>query len=84
MLVPNPTDTKGIDQTIESISATVFPVVPTMLVVHQRLPVSPISNLRSIRVCLCAGRCVGAAVQHLHPTHRWRPVEAVRVDRGRP
>jgi long-chain acyl-CoA synthetase len=63
VLVPSPADTKGLIQTIEQHQPTIFPVVPAMLIAISHFPDIARHNLRSIRVCPCAGSPLAPAVQ---------------------
>jgi long-chain acyl-CoA synthetase len=63
VLVPNPTDIAGLVRTIERHRPTVFPVVPTLLVAIASLPGVERRDLRSVRVCPCAGSALAPAVQ---------------------
>jgi long-chain acyl-CoA synthetase len=63
VLVPNPADIKGLVQAIHRHRPTVFPVVPTLLVGISNLPGIGGYDLRSIRVCPCAGSPLAPAVQ---------------------
>ena len=84
VLVPNPTDTRGLIQTIEQYRPTVFPVVPTMLVAISHFPELAGHNLRSIKVCPCAGSAVGSGgAANVHRTHRGAPGRGLWLDRGR-
>lgn len=91
VLVPNPTDTKGLIQTIEQYRPTVFPVVPTMLVAISHFPDIAGHNLRSIKVCPCAGSALAPAVQRtfiertgVHPVEGYGLTEAAPVTHGNP
>ncbi len=63
VLVPTPADTKGLIQTIEQYQPTIFPVVPAMLIAISNFPDIAKHNLRSVRVCPCAGSPLAPAVQ---------------------
>jgi long-chain acyl-CoA synthetase len=63
VLVPIPADTKGLIQTIERHQPTIFPVVPTFLIAINNFPDIAKHNLRSVRVCPCAGSPLAPAVQ---------------------
>jgi len=91
VLVPNPTDTKGMIQTIEQHRPTVFPVVPTMLVAISHFPNIAKHDLRSIRVCPCAGSPLAPAVQRtfidrtgVRPVEGYGLTEAAPVTHGNP
>ncbi|MBN2400615.1 long-chain fatty acid--CoA ligase [candidate division KSB1 bacterium] len=91
VLVPNPTDTKGLIQTIVQHQPTIFPVVPTMLVAISHFPGISEYNLRSIRVCPCAGSALAPAVQRtfiertgVRPVEGYGLTEAAPVTHGNP
>jgi long-chain acyl-CoA synthetase len=63
VLVPNPRDIGGLVLTIEKLRPTVFPVVPTLLVAMSNLPGIERRDVRSVRVCPCAGSPLAASVQ---------------------
>jgi long-chain acyl-CoA synthetase len=91
VLVPSPTDTKGLIQTIEQHRPTVFPVVPTMLVAISHFPAVAEHDLRSIRVCPCAGSPLAPAVQRtfiertgVRPVEGYGLTEAAPVTHGNP
>ncbi len=91
ILVPNPTDTKGLIQSIEQHRPTVFPVVPTMLVAINHFPDIAEYNLRSVRVCPCAGSALAPAVQRtfiertgVRPVEGYGLTEAAPVTHGNP
>jgi long-chain acyl-CoA synthetase len=91
VLVPNPTDTKGMIQTIEQHRPTVFPVVPTMLVAISHFPNIAGHDLRSVRVCPCAGSPLAPAVQRtfiertgVRPVEGYGLTEAAPVTHGNP
>jgi long-chain acyl-CoA synthetase len=91
VLVPNPTDIKGLIQTIEQHQPTVFPVVPTMLVAISHFPEIARYNLRSVRVCPCAGSPLAPAVQRtfiertgVRPVEGYGLTEAAPVTHGNP
>jgi long-chain acyl-CoA synthetase len=65
ILFPNPRDTRGLVQTIHRLRPTIFPVVPTLLVGIASLPDLARFDLRSIRVCPCAGSALAPAVQRV-------------------
>jgi long-chain acyl-CoA synthetase len=91
VLVPNPADTKGLIQAIEQHRPTVFPVVPTMLVAISHFPDIAEHNLRSIRICPCAGSPLAPAVQRtfiertgVRPVEGYGLTEAAPVTHGNP
>lgn len=91
VLVPNPTDTRGLIQTIEQYRPTVFPVVPTMLVAISHFPDIAGRNLRSVKVCPCAGSALAPAVQRtfiertgVRPVEGYGLTEAAPVTHGNP
>ena len=91
VLVPNPTDTQGLIQTIEQHRPTIFPVVPTMLVAISHFPDIAEHNLRSVRVCPCAGSPLAPAVQRtfiertgVRPVEGYGLTEAAPVTHGNP
>jgi long-chain acyl-CoA synthetase len=63
VLLPNPTDTAGLVKTIHRHRPTVLPVVPTFLIAINNLPGIEKYDLRSVRVCPCAGNPLPPAVQ---------------------
>jgi len=63
ILFPNPRDTRGLVKAIHRLRPTIFPVVPTLLVGIASLPDLARFDLRSIRVCPCAGSPLAPAVQ---------------------
>jgi long-chain acyl-CoA synthetase len=63
ILVPNPSDIHGLVLTIHTHRPTIFPVVPTLLVAISNLPDLDRFDLRSVRVCPCAGNSLAPAVQ---------------------
>ena len=91
VLVPNPTDTRGLVQAIERYRPTVFPVVPTMLVAISHFPELARHDLRSIKVCPCAGSPLAPAVQRtfiertgVRPVEGYGLTEAAPVTHGNP
>lgn len=91
VLVPNPTDTRGLIQAIEQYRPTVFPVVPTMLVAISHFPDIAKHDLRSIKVCPCAGSSLASAVQRtfiertgVRPVEGYGLTEAAPVTHGNP
>jgi long-chain acyl-CoA synthetase len=91
VLVPNPTDTKGLIQAIEHHQPTIFPVVPTLLVAISHFPDIAKHNLRSVRVCPCAGSALAPAVQRtfiertgVRPVEGYGLTEAAPVTHGNP
>jgi len=65
ILFPNPRDTRGLVLAIHRLRPTIFPVVPTLLVGIASLPDISRFDLRSIRVCPCAGSPLAPAVQRV-------------------
>jgi long-chain acyl-CoA synthetase len=65
ILFPNPRDTRGLALTIHRLRPTIFPVVPTLLVGLASLPDIARFDLRSLRVCPCAGSALAPAVQRV-------------------
>ncbi|HWR96929.1 MAG TPA: long-chain fatty acid--CoA ligase [Candidatus Methanoperedens sp.] len=65
ILFPNPRDTRGLAQAIHRLRPTIFPVVPTLLVGIASLPDLSRYDLRSIRICPCAGSALAPAVQRV-------------------
>ena len=63
VLVPNPTDIRGLAKTIDALRPNIFPVVPTLLVGLSNLKGLARYDLRSITVCPCAGSPLAPAVQ---------------------
>jgi len=91
VLVPLPTDTRGLIQTIVRHRPTIFPVVPTMLVAISHFPNIAAYDLRSVRVCPCAGSALAPAVQRtfiertgVHPVEGYGLTEAAPVTHGNP
>jgi long-chain acyl-CoA synthetase len=91
VLVPSPADTKGLIQTIEQHQPTIFPVVPAMLIAISHFPDIARHNLRSIRVCPCAGSPLAPAVQRtfiertgVRPVEGYGLTEAAPVTHGNP
>jgi long-chain acyl-CoA synthetase len=85
VLVPNPTDTRGLVQSIARHRPTVFPVVPTFLVAITNLPDLDAFNLRSVRVCPCAGNPLAPAVQRAFIERTGvRPVEGYGLTEASP
>jgi len=91
VLIPNPTDTKGMVQAIVQHRPTIFPVVPTMLVAINNFPGIAEHDLRSIRVCPCAGSPLAPAVQRafiertgVRPVEGYGLTEAAPVTHGNP
>lgn len=85
VLVPNPTDTRGLVQAIHRHRPTVFPVVPTFLVAIANLPGLHRYDLRSIRVCPCAGNPLAPAVrQSFIERTGVRPVEGYGLTEASP
>jgi long-chain acyl-CoA synthetase len=65
VLFPNPRDTRGLALAIDRLRPTIFPVVPTLLVGIASLPDLARFDLRSVRVCPCAGSALAPAVQRV-------------------
>jgi long-chain acyl-CoA synthetase len=63
ILVPNPTDLRSLVRSIHALKPSIFPVVPTLLVGISGLPGLARYDLRSVRVCPCAGSALAPAVQ---------------------
>jgi long-chain acyl-CoA synthetase len=91
LLVPIPTDIHGLLLTIRRFRPTVFPVVPTMLVGISNFPGLDRFDLRSIRVCPCAGSPLAPAVQRtfiertgVRPAEGYGLTEAAPVTHGNP
>jgi len=91
VLIPNPTDTRGLIQAIECHQPTIFPVVPTLLVAISHFPGIAERNLRSVRVCPCAGSALAPAVQRtfiertgVRPVEGYGLTEAAPVTHGNP
>jgi long-chain acyl-CoA synthetase len=91
VLVPNPTDIKGLIQAIEHHRPTIFPVVPTLLVAISHFPGIARHDLRSIKVCPCAGSPLAPAVQRtfiertgVRPVEGYGLTEAAPVTHGNP
>lgn len=91
ILVPVPTDIKGLVMAIEQHRPTVFPVVPAMLVAISHFPGIEKRHLRSVRVCPCAGSALAPAVQRMfiektgvRPVEGYGLTEAAPVTHGNP
>lgn len=91
LLIANPTDIHGLLLTIRRYRPTVFPVVPTMLVGISNFPNIAQYDLRSIRVCPCAGSPLAPAVQRtfiertgVQPAEGYGLTEAAPVTMGNP
>jgi len=91
ILVPNPTDIKGLILAIEHHRPTIFPVVPTLLVAISHFPDIARHDLRSIKVCPCAGSPLAPAVQRMfiertgvRPVEGYGLTEAAPVTHGNP
>jgi long-chain acyl-CoA synthetase len=63
VLVPNPTDARGLAATIHRLRPTVFPVVPTLVSSLVNLPDVGSYDFSSVRVCPCAGSPLPPALQ---------------------
>jgi long-chain acyl-CoA synthetase len=63
VLVPNPTDILGLAKMIDALRPNIFPLVPTLAVGLSNLPDLARYDLRSVRVCPCAGSPLAPAVQ---------------------
>ncbi len=91
LLAPMPTDTAGLIQTIERLRPTIFPVVPTFLISIAGFPGIEGRDLRSVRVCPCAGSPLAPAVQRtfiaktgVRPVEGYGLTEAGPVTHGNP
>ena len=91
VLVPMPGDTAGLIQTIERLQPTIFPVVPTFLISIASFPGIEGRDLRSLRVCPCAGSPLAPAVQRtfiektgVRPVEGYGLTEAGPVTHGNP
>ncbi len=91
LLVPMPTDTAGLIQAIERHRPTIFPVVPTFLISIAGFPGIERRDLRSVRVCPCAGSPLAPAVQRtfiertgVRPVEGYGLTEAGPVTHGNP
>lgn len=91
LLAPMPTDTAGLIQTIERLQPTIFPVVPTFLISIAGFPGIEGRDLRSVRVCPCAGSPLAPAVQRafiektgVRPVEGYGLTEAGPVTHGNP
>jgi long-chain acyl-CoA synthetase len=91
LLAPLPTDTAGLIQTIERLRPTIFPVVPTFLISIAGFPGIERRDLRSVRVCPCAGSPLAPAVQRtfiertgVRPVEGYGLTEAGPVTHGNP
>jgi long-chain acyl-CoA synthetase len=91
LLVPSPADTAGLIQTIERLRPTIFPVVPTFLISIAGFPGIERHDLRSVRVCPCAGSPLAPAVQRafiertgVRPVEGYGLTEAGPVTHGNP
>jgi long-chain acyl-CoA synthetase len=91
LLAPLPTDTAGLILTIERLRPTIFPVVPTFLISIADFPGIERRNLRSVRVCPCAGSPLAPAVQRsfiertgVRPVEGYGLTEAGPVTHGNP
>jgi len=91
LLAPLPTDTAGLILTIERHRPTIFPVVPTFLISIAGFPGIERRDLRSVRVCPCAGSPLAPAVQRtfiertgVRPVEGYGLTEAGPVTHGNP
>ena len=91
LLAPMPNDTAGLIQTIERLQPTIFPVVPTFLISIAGFPGIEGRDLRSLRVCPCAGSPLAPAVQRafiektgVRPVEGYGLTEAGPVTHGNP
>ena len=91
VLVPVPTDTAGLVLAIERLRPTIFPVVPTFLISIAGHPGIERRDLRSVRVCPCAGSPLAPAVQRefiertgVRPVEGYGLTEAGPVTHGNP
>ncbi len=85
VLVPNPADTRGLIEAIEHHRPTIFPVVPTFLISIAQHPAIERRNLRSVRVCPCAGSPLAPAVQRTFIERTGvRPVEGYGLSEAGP
>lgn len=62
VLIPNPRDVLNIILAIDRFKATLFPAVPTLMVSLSAHPKVTRYNLKSVRVCPCAGAPVAGQV----------------------
>lgn len=62
VLIPNPRDILNIILAIDHFKATLFPAVPTLMVAISAHPKVTRYNLKSVRVCPCAGAPVAGQV----------------------
>ncbi|MBN2359588.1 MAG: long-chain fatty acid--CoA ligase [Deltaproteobacteria bacterium] len=74
ILVPNPRDFEGLCRIIHRLRPTAFPAVPTLLVAIGNLPRLARYDLRSIRLCPCAGSPLAPAVQRAFTERTGVPV----------
>jgi long-chain acyl-CoA synthetase len=91
LLAPNPADTAGLVRAIEQHRPTIFPVVPTFLISIAGYPGIERRDLRSVRVCPCAGSPLAPAVQRefiertgVRPVEGYGLTEAGPVTHGNP
>jgi long-chain acyl-CoA synthetase len=91
LLTPVPTDTAGLIRVIERHRPTIFPVVPTFLISIAGFPGIERRDLRSVRVCPCAGSPLAPAVQRtfiertgVRPVEGYGLTEAGPVTHGNP
>jgi long-chain acyl-CoA synthetase len=91
LLAPAPADTAGLILTIERLRPTIFPVVPTFLISIAGFAGIERRDLRSVRVCPCAGAPLAPAVQRsfiertgVRPVEGYGLTEAGPVTHGNP
>jgi long-chain acyl-CoA synthetase len=91
LLAPLPSDTAGLIAIIERLRPTIFPVVPTFLIAIAGFPGIERRDLRSLRVCPCAGSPLAPAVQRtfiertgVRPVEGYGLTEAGPVTHGNP
>jgi long-chain acyl-CoA synthetase len=85
VLVPNPTDTRGVVQAVARHRPSVFPVVPTFLVSMLNFPDLDKYDLRSVRVSPCAGNPLAPVVQRAFIERTgMRPVEGYGLTEASP
>ncbi|MDR0966398.1 MAG: long-chain fatty acid--CoA ligase [Myxococcales bacterium] len=62
VLIPDPRDVLNVMMVIDRFKVTLFPAVPTLMVAISSHPRVSRYNLKSVRVCPCAGAAVAAQV----------------------